>query len=147
MSEQHGTSTANQMIEIMSKYGWRITEQRRHIAEIFARSDGYLSPKDVYDQMTVAYPGVSFDTVYRNLRLLTEMGALEQFYFLEGGLKFRALCEDHHHHHLICTNCEKTIAFDYCPMDRNMGLPDSFRVAGHRFEIYGLCEACQTDAP
>jgi len=144
--EHHEHNTVDQMIAIMSKYGWRITEQRRTIAEIFAGVDGYLSPKDVYDRMTVSYPGLSFDTVYRNLRLLTEMGALEQFYFLDGGLKFRALCEEHHHHHLICTNCEKTIAFDYCPMERRPELPGSFRIAGHRFEIYGQCEDCQTES-
>jgi Fur family zinc uptake transcriptional regulator len=131
------------MIDIMTRHGWRITEQRKKLAEIFAKADGYLSPKDVYDQMTVKYPNVSFDTVYRNLRLLSEMGALEQFYFMDGGLKFRASCTEHHHHHLICVNCEKTLTFDYCPMEQLLHLPGSFKIMNHRFEVYGVCEECQ----
>lgn len=139
------TNMMKQMIDIMTRSGWRITEQRRMLAEIFAKTEAYLSPKDVYDQMTVSYPSVSFDTVYRNLRLLSEMGALEQFYFMEGGLKFKGSCLNHHHHHLICINCEKTLTFEYCPMEQQLNLPGNFKITNHRFEVYGLCENCQKE--
>jgi Fur family zinc uptake transcriptional regulator len=132
------------MLDTMSRNGWRVTEQRKKLAQIFVEHDGYLSPKDVYDQMTVSYPSVSFDTVYRNLRMLSEMGVLEHFYFMEGGLKFRESCLAHHHHHLICVNCEKTLAFEDCPMDQGVKLPGNFKILRHRFEVYGLCESCQS---
>ncbi|WP_270170608.1 Fur family transcriptional regulator [Paenibacillus sp. SYP-B4298] len=134
------------MIAVMSRSGWRITDQRRTLAKIFADAEGFLSPKDVYDLMKDKYPGVSFDTVYRNLRMLSEMGALEQFYFMEGGLKFKGSCFKHHHHHLICLECEKTFTFDYCPMKQEMDLPGSFKIMNHRFEIYGMCGECQQQA-
>ena len=134
-----------EMIRIMSRNGWRITEQRRKMADIFAKSEGYLSPKDVYDQMAIYYPGVSFDTVYRNLRLLSEMGAFEQFYFMDGGLKFKGSCMSHHHHHLICVNCEKTLSIDYCPMEHTLNLPEDFKIMNHRFEVYGVCSKCQQE--
>ncbi|MBD2861175.1 MULTISPECIES: Fur family transcriptional regulator [Paenibacillus] len=138
------TGSIQNMLDKMARSGWRITDQRKTMASIFAGADGYLSPKDVYDQMRVKYPGVSFDTVYRNLRMLSEMGVLEQFYFLEGGLKFRASCSSHHHHHLICTNCEKTLTFDFCPMEQLNRLPGNYKIMNHRFEIYGICEECQS---
>lgn len=132
-----------EMLATMSRNGWRITDQRRTLAVIFTATEGYLSPKDVYDQMTVHYPSVSFDTVYRNLRMMSEMGVLEQFYFMEGGLKFKSNCLSHHHHHLICVNCEKTVTFDYCPMEQKLDLPGGYRILNHRFEVYGVCEQCQ----
>lgn len=139
-----GKDKSGRIVEVMSRSGMRITDQRKTLADIFAQTDGYLSPKDVYDKMREKYPGVSFDTVYRNLRMLSEMGALEQFYFLEGGLKFKASCLSQHHHHLICTNCEKTIALDFCPMEQPpLHLPGRFKIMNHRFEVYGICEACQ----
>ncbi|QYR23630.1 transcriptional repressor [Paenibacillus sp. sptzw28] len=137
------THIVQEMLEVMSRNGWRITDQRRTLAQIFADADGFLSPKDVYDQMRDKYPGVSFDTVYRNLRMLSHMGALEQFYFMEGGLKFKGGCTHHHHHHLICVNCEKTETFDYCPMNGTLNLPGNYKIMNHRFEIYGVCEDCQ----
>jgi Fur family zinc uptake transcriptional regulator len=136
---------AQEMLSIMSRNGWRITDQRRTLAKIFADFDGFLSPKDVYDHMRDKYPGVSLDTVYRNLRMLSDMGALEQFYFMDGGLKFKGSCQSHHHHHLICVNCERTMSFEYCPMDGTIKLPGNFKIMNHRFEIYGLCEECQND--
>ncbi|QJC51960.1 transcriptional repressor [Paenibacillus albicereus] len=146
MAHTHAGGTAKEIVDAMARGGWRITEQRRRLAEIFAGCEGYLSPKDVYEAMTVHYPGVSFDTVYRNLRLMSEMGVLEQFYSMDAGLKFKAACNHHHHHHLICTNCEKTLTFDYCPMEQEMRLPGNFKIMNHRFEVYGLCEGCQSES-
>lgn len=134
--------SVEEMVRKMSAGGLRVTEQRKSLAQMFVETDGYLAPKDVYDWMRQKYPGVSFDTVYRNLRILSEMGVLEQFYFLEGGLKFKASCQHHHHHHFICLQCERTFSFEYCPMGHlDMG-PEGFRISGHRFEIYGTCKEC-----
>ncbi|UJF36311.1 Fur family transcriptional regulator [Paenibacillus hexagrammi] len=129
----------------MSQHGWRITEQRRSLATLFAESGGYLSPKDVYEYMKVKYPGVSFDTVYRNLRLLSEMGVLEQFH-LADGLKFKASCQTHHHHHMICIGCEKTVTFEFCPMKHLTDLPGNFEIQSHRFEIFGYCSDCKASS-
>jgi Fur family zinc uptake transcriptional regulator len=134
-------NTVQQIIQAMVTKGWRITEQRKSMATLFAEAEGYLSPKDVYEYMRKIYPGVSFDTVYRNLRLLSEMGVMEQFYFNDG-LKFRASCLKHHHHHLICVNCEKTVTFDFCPMKFITALPGDYNILHHRFEVFGTCPDC-----
>src|SRR5690606_34505495 len=96
--ECHMLST-EEIIKVMSSRGLRITDQRKSLAKLFAERDGYLTPKDVYEYMGKEYSGLSFDTVYRNLRVMEELGVLEQVVF-EDGLKFRASCssEGHHHH-------------------------------------------------
>lgn len=131
-----------QQISSMANKDLRITEQRKSLANLFAEAQGYLSPKDVYEHMRQTYPGISFNTIYRNLRLLSDMGVLEQFYFNDG-LKFRARCLMHHHHHMICINCEKTLTFEHCPMQNISNLPEDFSILHHRFEIYGYCADCQ----
>lgn len=135
---------AAEIVQAMVDKGMRITDQRRTLADMFSGTDGYLTAKAVYEQMAQKYSGLSFDTVYRNLRLMHEMGVLEQFVF-EDGVKFRARCnEHHHHHHLICMNCEKTYPFVFCPMDRVAEVPNDFQVVKHKFEIYGYCKDCQS---
>ncbi|MDF2814845.1 MAG: Fur family transcriptional regulator [Paenibacillus sp.] len=134
---------AEQIIQLMSSRGLRITDQRKTLAKLFAESEGYLTPKDVYDAMGQQYSGLSFDTVYRNLRVMNDMGIVEQFVF-EDGVKFRSHCDEHHHHHhLFCLNCEKTIPIVYCPMTRIEGVPNDFEVVRHKFEIYGYCNTCK----
>jgi len=130
------------IVRLMSESGLRITEQRRTLARLFADAPGYLTPKDVYEQMHRSYPGLSFDTVYRNLRVLLELGIIEQVMF-EEGVKFKLSCEEpHHHHHMICLQCEKTLPIRSCPMPAT-DVPSGFKVVKHKFEIYGYCPDCQ----
>ncbi|MDU2242546.1 MAG: transcriptional repressor, partial [Paenibacillus sp.] len=91
------------------------------------------------------YSGLSFDTVYRNLRVMEELGVLEQVVF-EDGLKFRASCssEGHHHHHMICLQCEKTYPIHFCPMPLT-DAPEQFQVVKHKFEVFGYCKNCRPD--
>jgi len=132
------------IIRKMASRGLRITDQRRTLAKLFADTDGYLSPKDVYDHLGRFYPGLSFDTVYRNLRLLDELGVLEQVVF-EDGVKFKLHCSGHdHHHHLICLDCGKTYPLTHCPMDAT-SVPDDFVIVKHKFEVFGYCGACAGD--
>jgi Fur family zinc uptake transcriptional regulator len=133
---------AQEMIDAMSRHGLRVTDQRRTLAQLFADSPGYLSAKDVYEAMGKRYRGLSFDTVYRNLRVLHELGVLEQFVF-EDGVKFKSHCKnDGHHHHAICMQCLKTYAVPFCPMDIPVELPEGFKVVKHKFELFGYCEDC-----
>ncbi len=137
---------SDDIIKVMATQGLRITEQRRTIAKLFADAEGYLSPKDVYEYMERIYSGLSFDTVYRNLRMLHEMDVLEQIVF-EDGIRFKVHCGGHdHHHHLICLSCEKTIAVEYCPMPLMIGIPEDFQVVKHKFEIFGYCKDCKQEA-
>lgn len=137
--------STDQIIGVMSTRGLRITDQRKSLAKLFAEQDGYLTPKDVYEYMGKQYSGLSFDTVYRNLRVMEELGVLEQVMF-EDGLKFRASCnEGDHHHHMICLQCEKTYPIHFCPMPLT-DAPDQFQVVKHKFEVFGYCKACRPEA-
>lgn len=134
--------TENEIIETMARTGLRITEQRKTLAKLFTEADKSLTPKEVYEYMEKRYSGLSFDTVYRNLRIMHELGVLEQFTF-EDGVKFQLRCStDHHHHHMICLECEKTFSIDFCPMVHAPKLPQPFKVVSHKFELYGYCVHC-----
>lgn len=134
--------STEEIIKVMSSRGLRITDQRKSLAKLFAESESYLTPKDVYDYMCQYYSGLSFDTVYRNLRVMEELGVLEQIMF-EDGLKFKASCsEGHHHHHMICLQCEKTYPIHFCPMPLT-DAPEEFQVVKHKFEVFGYCSKCK----
>jgi Fur family zinc uptake transcriptional regulator len=121
----------------MAAQGLRITDQRKTLAGLFAESPGYRTPKDVYEYMGRIYPGLSFDTVYRNLRIMEELGVLEQVMF-EEGVRFKLHCREHKH------QCSKTYPIKHCPMDAT-DVPDNFQVVRHKFEVFGYCEDCRQD--
>ncbi|MFD0586774.1 Fur family transcriptional regulator [Paenibacillus sp. GCM10027627] len=136
--------TMEEIVGRMSSRGLRVTDQRKTLAKLFTDSPGYLSPKDVYEYMGKTYSGLSFDTVYRNLRVMEELGVLEQVMF-EEGVKFKLHCrEEHHHHHLICLQCGHTYPITFCPMEQT-SVPSEFRVVKHKFEVFGYCKDCEQE--
>lgn len=137
--------TTEDIMQQMSRKGLRVTEQRRTMVKLFEEASGYLTPKEVYEHMQRVYPGLSFDTVYRNLRLLLDMDVVEQILF-EDSVKFKLSCEEqHHHHHMICLQCEKTLPIHFCPMS-GTDVPGDFQVIKHKFEVFGYCGDCKDAA-
>ncbi|MCM3701647.1 Fur family transcriptional regulator [Paenibacillus macerans] len=131
------------MVRGMEARGLRITVQRRLIAELFSVSSGFVLPRQVHSYISNQIPGVSYDTVYRNLRLLVRLNLIEQFDFPDG-VRFKLRCgPDHHHHHFICMKCHKTYPLDFCPIDNGIDPPEAFEVISHKFEVYGLCGDCR----
>jgi Fur family zinc uptake transcriptional regulator len=50
------------------------------MSRLFAEAPGYLTAKEVYEGLEAKHSGLSFDTVYRNLRVLDDLGVVEQFH-------------------------------------------------------------------
>lgn len=130
-------------ISLLKKHGYKMTKRREDILTFFAKEDKYYTAKDLYAYMETNYPGISYDTVYRNLHLYHDLGILEST-DLRAEKHFRMNCGDQHHHHFICNACGKTKKVPICPMSEVERFLHVYQIDGHKFEVYGLCPTCQT---
>ncbi|MCE5818397.1 transcriptional repressor [Staphylococcus pseudintermedius] len=129
-------------IRILKNNGHKYTDKRRDMIEMFIKEDKYINAKTVQQQMNNHYPGISFDTIYRNLHLFKNLGIIEGTE-LDGEMKFRAACTSHHHHHFICTVCGDTKVIDFCPMTEIKASLPNVEIEMHKLEVYGMCEKCK----
>lgn len=129
---------------ILKEHGYQMTNRRKTILRFFIESDKYETAKSLYEHMEQKYPGISFDTVYRNLHLYVDLNILEAT-DLNSERHYRIKCADHHHHHFICNACGKTKKLNICPMETKelQQVLQSYEIADHKFEIYGYCPQCK----
>lgn len=120
----------------------KMTERRIRMLELMYAENRYLSAKEVKQLLEEDFPGISPDTIYRNLHSFSTLDLLEETE-ITGEKYFRANCGvDTHHHHFICTDCGNSEELTMCPLAFFKDQLGETKITSHRFELFGLCENC-----
>ena len=135
--------TVQEALDKLKEHGYKYTGKREEMIRVFAKEKRYLSAKDLLDKLQDQFPGLSFDTIYRNLALFEELDIIESTQLNDERIYRLACSPQEHHHHLICTTCGRTKRIDICPMESIEAEADQFTITGHKFEIYGTCAECK----
>ncbi|TCD57366.1 Fur family transcriptional regulator [Synechococcus sp. BS55D] len=129
--------------------GRRLTPQRRRVLNLFERigSGSHLSAEDVHQHLLEAEARVSLATIYRTLRLLVEMGFLQELELTEGGRRFELCSGDHRdHHHLVCIRCGRTEEFESTPVieaGREAAQSHGFELIESSLNVRAICPDCR----
>ncbi|MBM7868021.1 transcriptional repressor [Heliobacterium gestii] len=147
-SDERIQRQAEDVLELLKVKGYKFTPQRRAVIGALIEANRPLSVKEMVDRLRESYPDMSADTVYRNLKVLCDLGVVSLI-SQQGkeGARYE-LDGRPHHHHLVCVTCGKSVCLPYCPMQERaeeMARREDFHVLGHTFEIFGYCRDCQRE--
>ena len=131
----------NDYKELLKEANFKVTKKRLRMIELFMQDERYLSAKEIQTMMSNEYPGISYDTIYRNLHTLNDINVLEKTSF-GGEMQYKISCTDHQHHHFICERCGEIQVISYCPVAKWEEELSGVKINSHKIELYGLCENC-----
>lgn len=126
-----------------TKTQYRMTKQRKEILEILRSTKSHPTADWVYEQVKKKIPKVSLGTVYRNLRILKEMGEILELNYGSTFSRFDGKPENHYH--FVCKSCEKVMDVDTGvshEMEKSVSKDMNCKVDFHRLEFYGTCHQC-----
>jgi Fur family ferric uptake transcriptional regulator len=132
------------LIERLRQREWRMTAQRRVIAEVLAGKHVHLTADDVYQRAVARLPEISRATVYNTLAELTDLREVLEV-TLEGRAKRYDPNANDRHQHLVCERCG--LIRDVHPKaGAALSLParerHGFVLTGVDIVYRGLCPAC-----
>ena len=92
------------LLERLQARGYRLTAQRRVVAQVLEGENVHLTADEVLDQAQALLPEISRATVYSTLQQFTEMGEVREL-SLDGRSKRYDPNIAPTHHHLVCDGC------------------------------------------
>ncbi|HOP10829.1 MAG TPA: transcriptional repressor [Oscillospiraceae bacterium] len=121
----------------------RNTIQRDLVLDAVKTLQNHPTPEQVYSCVSARFPGISKSTVYRNLNILCDDGAL-----LRIPVPNAAEHVDHNidpHYHAVCRECGQIFDIRMPAMDLIANLPEGgeFEVEDLQIIFTGICANCR----
>ncbi|MBB5936837.1 Fur family transcriptional regulator [Streptomyces zagrosensis] len=132
------------LLERLRGRGWRLTAQRRVVAEVLNGDHVHYTADEVHALATSRLPEISRATVYNTLGELVSLGEVIEV-STDGRAKRYDPNAHHDHHHLVCSRCG-TIR-DVHPAGNPLSdLPEQerfgFAVTAVEVTYRGVCPSC-----
>ncbi len=130
------------LLERLREQGWRITPQRRAVAQALAGEHVHLTAEQVFERARAIVPELSRATVYNTLRELVSLGEVVEVASKEGRILYDPNTAASHHH-LVCLSCGE-LRDVYPRGEEALALDDShgYSVVGTHITFEGYCPAC-----
>lgn len=121
----------------------RHSRQRDMIYQYMCHTHEHPSAEMVYSALRNEVDGLSLATVYRNLKLLEELGKVRKVASAQGSERYDACCGDHGH--FLCTGCGcvRDLEDTDAELIRSaLKLGSGYRVSKIDLTVTGLCPGC-----
>ncbi|MEO8899215.1 MAG: transcriptional repressor [Candidatus Dormibacter sp.] len=134
-----------ELVDRLRDRGWRMTAQRRVVAEVLAGEHVHLTAEAIHAAAQARLPEVSLATVYNTLNELVAMGEVLQVCAGDGPKRYDPNVTDAHQH-LVCVRCGDLR--DVVPSGQDglhlaVNQRYGYRILNVDVVFRGVCAACE----
>lgn len=125
----------------------RYSRQRERIYQYLTQTREHPTAERIYTDLRQELPELSLGTVYRNLKLLEDLGRIRRVAGISGNERYDAICEDHVH--FFCQTCgsirdlqdiHPSLFIDAISLD------EGYRISKLDMMLTGRCPQCTAAA-
>ena len=132
--------------EVSKAKTMRYSRQRERIYQYLMESEEHPTAEMIYSDLREEMPELSLGTVYRNLKLLEELGKVRRVTALNGNERYDAICGDHVH--FLCQTCGALRDLSHVDAQAIVGtipLEEGYRFQKLDMMITGQCPRCSVN--
>ena len=121
-----------------------MTPQRELIISSFFECGKHVSVDDLYQRVRAKDGSIGYSTVWRNLKLICEVGLAEEVNIGDGITRYDRVTTTPHGH-LFCHECKRFIEIeidDIVEQLRHRAAGEVFTIEGFKIEVQGICSEC-----
>ena len=125
--------------------GYRLTQARRAVVNVFQKSTRALTPIQVFDLARKKYRELGLVSVYRTLEKLEELHIIQRVHQPQGCQAFITAGVGHQHM-LVCKECGEVTQFEGDDLEeliRSIARKTGYQVTDHWLQLLGLCRNCK----
>ena len=119
---------------------YKLTSQREAIFELLKNTEGHLTAEEIYELIKERNPDIGLSTVYRTLRLLTDIGLVRKLNLDDKPIHYELTLSPHNH--LICLRCGRIIDIDNEVLEGIDEGIKKYKFKWQRMIIFGECQRC-----
>lgn len=132
--------------QILQASGRRLTSQRRLLLEILNECHGHLDAEAIYVLAKERDSNISLATVYRTLKVLKEVGVVQERILDSEGQKRHYEMAAKAHYHFTCLECGRVIEFESPLVEqasRELAEQLDLEIVHTRLHLDGYCPDCR----
>ncbi|GAB3971168.1 transcriptional repressor [Actinoallomurus acanthiterrae] len=126
----------------------RGTRQAEALGQVLAGLPGFRSAQDIHAELRHRGERIGLTTVYRQLQVLSEDGAVDTLRDENGETLYRRCETSTHHHHVTCRSCGRSVEVEGPAIEHwaeRVATEAGFTDVDHTLEIFGLCPDCAAE--
>jgi len=133
------------MREFLKTKGYKMTPQRELVFRSFFELGEHVSVDELFDRVKLIDESVGYSTVWRNLKLICEVGLAREVNVGDGVTRYDRVTRQPHGH-FYCVNCKSLEEFDLNEIAGRLAkvaTAEKFETESFKVEIEGVCQSCR----
>ena len=132
------------IINFFREKGLKVTSQRLTICKFILSRKDHPTAEQIYQELRNEYPTISLGTIYKTLKLLKDIGLIQELGFKEGSVRYDPDMELHVN--MVCSKCGKISDYKAENVEKLWSAIISdlkIKPKGQRIDIYYECDDCK----